>query len=125
MTALRKIIFAGTIIASFGGVNVRRIKGDTRYETAAAVAEYGVNNAGLDWDWLAIATGENFPDALAGGVVPAKKGSVMMLTKTKSLPEIVEDTLFANRDDIANVYYLGGPVAVSKDVRNEVAAQLR
>ncbi len=113
------------LVDAFGGAKVKRLAGDTRYATAVEIATYGVDDAGLSWDWTAIATGENFPDALSGGVVPARKRSVMLLTKTATLPYVVKTALGANREDIANVYYLGGPEAVSLAVRAEVAGQLR
>ncbi|MDP2234657.1 MAG: cell wall-binding repeat-containing protein, partial [Actinomycetota bacterium] len=42
---------------------VTRLAGGDRYETAVKVATYGVDHAGLGWTRVAIATGENFPDA--------------------------------------------------------------
>jgi len=113
------------IMTAFGISAVERIEGGDRYATATAVATYGTANAGMGWDWMAIATGENFPDALAGGVVPARKGAVLVLTRTNSLPLLVEQTLLLHREEIEDLYFLGGTAAVSDDVREQVAAQLR
>ena len=77
------------------------------------------------WDGLAIATGQNFPDALAGGILPATQDSVMLLTSSTSLPGVVSDVLSDNRDWIATYYYLGGEGAVSQDVRDAVANVLK
>jgi len=103
----------------------QRWEGSDRYATAASVATRAVNDLGMDWDQLAIATGQNFPDALAGGVVPARKGSVLLLTRTDSLPSITKTTLASHADQINDLYFLGGLPAISVTVRSEVAAQLR
>mgnify|MGYP001034767268 CR=1 FL=1 len=71
------VIFGGTAAISDAveanlnnwGYGTWRIAGATRYDTAAEVAEYGVGIAGLGWNRVGIATGENYPDALAGGVL--------------------------------------------------------
>ncbi len=115
----------GALVDAFGSAAVDRLWGADRYGTAAAIATFGVDEAGLAWDWLAIATGEDFPDALSGGPLPAKKGSVMLLTRTASLPSQTADVLEARRGSILDVYLLGGPGAVSEAVANELAAILR
>ncbi len=93
-----------------------RLSGLNRYETAVAVASYGVAHAGLAWDKLAITTGQNFPDALAGGVLQGKNGSVMLLTHTASLDASVQSVLKTNKAAIKTVHFLGGPAAVSDAV---------
>ena len=69
-------------------------------------------------------TGTNFPDALAGGVLAAENGSVMLLTASTSLPDSVRAKLASERDWIGDVYYLGGLGAISQNVRDQVAAIL-
>ncbi|HSQ21398.1 MAG TPA: cell wall-binding repeat-containing protein, partial [Coriobacteriia bacterium] len=101
-----------------------RLEGATRYETAVNVATYGVSNAGLSWDKLAIATGTNFPDALAGGVLQGKNGSVMLLTTPTALHYSVRTVLEANKLSIYTVYFLGGSNAVSDIVFDAVVGIL-
>lgn len=108
----------------FGAANVTRVAGPNRYATAVEVAKYGVANAGLGWDKLAIATGQNFPDALAGGALQARSNSVLMLTPTASLDSAVRSTLVANKAVIYQVRFLGGPTAVSNAVRSAVVSAL-
>ncbi|MBE0476889.1 MAG: cell wall-binding repeat-containing protein, partial [Coriobacteriia bacterium] len=110
--------------AAFGTGNVSRLFGDNRYATAVKVAAYGVAQAGLHWDRLAIGTGENFPDALAGGVLQGKHGSVMLLTPGKALDPGVKNLLAAKKAEIREVRYLGSDNAVSLAVRNAVKAIL-
>ncbi|MDO8880914.1 MAG: cell wall-binding repeat-containing protein [Coriobacteriia bacterium] len=110
--------YASALDAALG--DVERLAGDDRYATGVAVATHGVTDGGLIWDGLAIATGENFPDALSGGVLCAKRGTVMLLTRTASLPAAVEACLAANRGAIGTVHILGGTGAVSPAVRTAV-----
>ena len=98
--------------------------GPTRYETAVAVARFGVESAGLQWDTAAIATGENFPDALTGGALQARTYSVLLLTRGETLPPDVANVLTQKRDHIARVRYLGGTDVVSPAVRGAVAGLL-
>ncbi|MDI6712314.1 MAG: cell wall-binding repeat-containing protein [Anaerosomatales bacterium] len=92
-----------------------------RYGTAAQVAEKSVN-AGLMWDGVGIATGENFPDALAAGPVLGRTGSVLLLTKKAALPDPTRAALAGNRTEIEWVRFFGGTGAVAQAVRDEVLA---
>ena len=49
---------------------------------------------------------------------------MMLATRTDSLPPVVGAELSEQRDDVANLYYLGGPGAVSYAVRDAVGAIL-
>lgn len=112
--------------SAVGSSNVTRIWGNSQYDTAAAIAEFAVTNlpASFEWDRVAIATGENFPDALAGGVLQARRGSVLMLTTGSSLPSSVQTKLSANKASIDNVTFLGGIYAVQQPVRDMVSMTL-
>jgi len=105
--------------------DVIRLAGTDRYGTAAAVGAYGVDTAGLHWDMVAIATGQNFPDALAGGVLQGLDGSVILLTRTASLPSATSEALSQNAHRISEVRFLGGTGAVSQSVRIAVMAAVQ
>jgi VCBS repeat-containing protein len=109
----------------FGASNVTRLAGADRYETAAKVAAYGVNHGGLGWNRVAIATGANFPDALAGGVLQGKVGSVMLLTRPTALDPYTRAALVANKADITTVTFFGGTGALPQLVRDAVADALK
>jgi putative cell wall-binding protein len=111
--------------SAFGAGRVGRLAGSDRYSTGVAIAEFGVDQLGLSWDGVAVATGRNFPDALAGGVLPASNDSVMLLTDTSSLSGCVATVLSANSAEIVDVYYLGGLGALPQTVRDGVASQLQ
>lgn len=111
--------------AMFGEGSVERVDGPNRYATAVAVAGYGVKHAGLHWGLVGITTGENFPDALAGGVVQGKAGSVMLLTRSYVLETATASAIKGNKGDIDTVTYFGGANAVSPTVREAVANALK
>ncbi len=129
------LVLGGTAVVSqpvedylkttYGNAKVRRLAGANRYATAVEVATYGVQNAGLGWNRVGIATGENFPDALAGGVLQGKQGSVMLLTRSTALSTPTRDALVANKGVIDSVTFFGGANAVSDAVRTEVANALK
>ena len=100
---------------------VVRLAGSNRYDTSVKVAKHGVANAGLAWDRLAVSTGQNFPDALSGGVLQAESGSVLVLTPTTSLNESVRAALVTNAPSIFETRFLGSTNAVSHVVRKAVA----
>ena len=107
-----------------GSSNVVRLGGNNRYETAVLIASYGVDNAGLSWDGVAIATGANFPDALGGGVLQGKTGSVMLLSDPKTLSSATRSALVAHASGIHEVRYFGSTAAVTQAVRDAIEAIL-
>lgn len=92
---------------------VERISGATRYETASAVARYTLQAVGRPaWDGTAlVATGGNFPDALAAGPLAASKGMPMYLSNPTGISGTTLDAMVAAR--VKRVYVLGGTAAVS------------
>ncbi len=109
----------------FGTSGVTRLAGPDRYTTAVAVAMHAVEHEGHVWDRVGITTGANFPDALAGGVVQGKVGSVMLLTTPNTLSTCTALALSANKDAIDTVTFYGGDGAVSPAVRAAVMARLQ
>jgi putative cell wall-binding protein len=107
--------------AAFGVSHVDRLAGGNRYETAAVIAEEAVSAYNLNWNLVSIATGQTFPDALAGGPFAANKYSVILTTPTNSLHTAPAAKLQTNKNDIGAMFYLGGPGAVSYDTRIQIA----
>lgn len=107
------------------GCETRRVAGTNRYSTAAAIASFAVFDAGLDWNGVALATGEDFPDALAGGVLQGLDGSVIMLTPSGSLDAGVAAELRTRKAFIREVRFLGGTGALSTQVRNAAITALQ
>jgi len=112
------------LIDELGSSDVWRLTGANRYETGVKIAAESVDEAGLGWNGVGITTGEKFPDALAGGVLQAKKGSVMLLTPSATLHPDAEEALMTNSGDIDIVTFFGGPSALSQSVRDAALAAI-
>lgn len=106
------------------GIAARRIGGADRYETAAQVAAYGVDEAGMSWNGLGIARGDSFADALVGGPALGRHGSVLLLTERASLPAPTQAALAAQAGEVETVRFFGGLVAITQAVRDAVLALL-
>jgi putative cell wall-binding protein len=85
------------------GYQVTRYAGADRYATAIAVAD-----ALGDPSTALLATGANFPDALAAGPAAAHVHGVVLLTNGASLPAVTAAYLTAHP---GTVYAVGGPAA--------------
>ncbi len=90
-----------------------RWAGDTRYGTAVEVSKA----MGFLSDTVVIATGENFPDALAGGPLASMAGR-LLLTKRDGLPYVVSQEV--KRLGATKAYILGGTAAVSANVEKDL-----
>lgn len=106
------------------GAASERWAGIDRYKTARVVAENGVANGFASWSCIGIATGENFPDALAGGVAAGTEFGVIALTGSAGLPDSTRQMLQANAARVMECDVYGGPGAVSLPVRAAIAAAL-
>ena len=96
---------------------VIRVKGQTKYETCIAVNQKfaGV----LTGKAICVATGENFPDALAGGVFAAINKAPLFLAHG-SLSSEQKSYLKSKAPD--TIYIFGGKGAVPVDLVKSVAA---
>lgn len=94
-----------------------RIAGPDRYATAAAVSRTHFSpGAPVAY----IATGLNFPDALAGGPAAGIQGGPMLLTEPGTLPQTTRDELV--RLLPKRIVVLGGTGAVSAAVAEQLQA---
>lgn len=100
-----------------------RLQGADRYATALAIARFGVAN-GLAWNGLAVTTGQDFPDALAGGVMQGKLGSVLLTTPGRFLDFGVYQQLASVRGSVYTVRYIGGTGTLRQYCRDGVMAAL-
>jgi putative cell wall-binding protein len=116
---------------------LRRLDGKDRYETASSVA-LAAADAYNDANCLIVATGENFPDALAAGSVAVNGSNLndptqlslaghgdfcpVLLTRTNSLSEAAAEVLESTSDiDLEIVLIIGGTAAVSTGVENTIS----
>lgn len=94
---------------------VDRVAGADRWATATSVAEAFFET---DLSGLAIATGEGFADALAGGPHAARRGIPVLLSRGGGLPPTAADLVAAARPDSAHLY--GGRTALEDTVAADV-----
>jgi putative cell wall-binding protein len=111
--------------AMLGDSHVTRVQGRTRYETGAALADFALTKGGMTAARISVATGENYPDALAGGPLQGRAYSICLLVKRNELPAATSATLGALRDRIYQVRFLGSTKTISSGVRSAVAGRLR
>jgi putative cell wall-binding protein/beta-lactamase superfamily II metal-dependent hydrolase len=102
-------------LAGYTGGGVTRIAGEDRYSTAAAISASkfspGVTTA-------YVATGENFPDALAGGAAGGFVGGPVALVTRDFIPDATKAELQRLRPQ--NITILGGEGAVSRTVEDQL-----
>ncbi len=94
--------------------SVSRVAGADRWETAAAVAARFFPSAAD----VFLATGRNYPDALAGGAYAGRDHRPLLLTKGGALTAPTRGQLI--RLDPSRTWILGGPVAVSDAIVTEL-----
>ncbi|HLR24189.1 MAG TPA: carboxypeptidase regulatory-like domain-containing protein [Candidatus Avipropionibacterium sp.] len=93
------------------GLEVERIKGDSRYGTASEIAKRLVNGR---IDEAIIVSGQDFPDALSVAPHAAQRGVPILLTRTESLPEETENAL--NELAVQSTKVIGGSLAIDDEV---------
>ncbi|MDQ7095566.1 cell wall-binding repeat-containing protein [Desulfosporosinus sp. PR] len=91
----------GGPLASFGPL---RLAGETKYDTMLEIVNYFQQ----DPTTLVIATGENFPDGLAGGAFAALTGSPMLLIPQGTINSATKAYLQSQAGKTEKVYILGG-----------------
>ena len=97
--------------------SVTRLAGSNRYGTAAEIsASKFAPNAPVAY----IATGLNFPDALAGGPVAALNGGPILLVEPNAIPPATAAELL--RLAPGRIGIVGGTAAVSASVQSQLAA---
>jgi len=107
------------------GFTVTRTAGTTRYETAAAIATAAntkqTGGSGLvgGVKTAIFATGENFPDALAGGPMAFKNDLPLLLVTSTSVPQATQDAISTLK--IKKAIILGGTTAISNDVQTQLS----
>jgi len=93
-----------------------RIAGANRYETAIEISKHAFGNG--EPPVVVIATGADFPDALAGAPLATALGGPVLLTRPGDLPQSVRSEII--RLDPAQILVLGGTAAVSSAVFDEL-----
>ncbi len=95
-----------TQLQSLGYTPVR-LGGADRFDTAILIASTGLNNPTT----ILLATGLNFPDALAAGAAAAKANAAVLLTNGNVQPPANQTYLAAHAGAV--LFALGGPAAAA------------
>lgn len=99
------------------GGEVVRLAGANRFATGADAARRLWPDGAQT---VVLATGFNYPDALAGGPVAARHDAPLLLATTHALPDEVRDVMIALAP--SRVILLGGASALSAKLEAQVAA---
>ncbi|QFG68201.1 S8 family serine peptidase [Ornithinimicrobium pratense] len=89
--------------------HVDRVAGDDRYHTAVLLAEEFTSA-----DMVVLASGQNWPDALAGAAWAKREAAPLLLVRQDNVPGVTWGKL--EQLDPSTINVLGGPVAVSEEV---------
>lgn len=102
--------------------NITRLSGETRYETSQKIAEFELSQGlGFGVDGIALATGGNFPDALAAGPVAGRRLSPLLLVDQGAVS--ASQWLSSRSDSISGALIVGGENAISgQDARSLASA---
>jgi putative cell wall-binding protein len=107
------------------GHGPRRVFGPDRYATSVAVLDEAIE-AGMDTQVTWLATGENWPDALAAGPAVGLEGDALLLVHDQDLnvSPATRDAIAEHAPTMQLVRLLGGTMAISADVEQQVAGIL-
>lgn len=97
-------------------LTMQRVHGADRYGTAAAMAAYYPANQ----QRVYLASGQDFPDALAAAALAAYQGAPLLLTRSDRLDDATIAQL--QRLNAGQLVVVGGPAAVSNAVANQAAS---
>lgn len=127
--ALGELSLSGTVIAGGTGAvsqavadtlpNPVRLGGADRYQTSRLIADYGCEN-GLWFTNTMVATGANFPDALAAGPLGAALEAPLVLTPAATVSPAADAFVRSHRAAVETIWVIGGTGAVSQNVASKL-----
>ena len=101
--------------------SITRLAGSNRYATSLEVAKWALAN-GSNAEFPVIATGQNFPDALAGAALCGSHNSIMVLADQGAKGgETALEAVVGNKASLKEGSFLGGKGAVSIDFAKSIA----
>ncbi|ARC86595.1 cell wall binding repeat 2 family protein [Clostridium argentinense CDC 2741] len=111
-------VISNTVMNKFK--NPKRISGINRYETNVEVLKYFSSK--LNYDKTYVATGMNYPDALAGSTLAARTNSPLILTNNSVIekPTLEHAKLQMSKE----IYALGGSSIVGDNVLQQLKTDM-
>lgn len=102
------------------GRDSRRLAGEDRYRTSQAV-QAEIRRDGASMSTLSVATGLNFPDALAAGPVLAVLNRSFVLVDGARVHPTVQEWISSHAEAIDQLEVIGGPDAIADVVLQQAA----
>lgn len=99
------------------GKMIERIAGENRYETAVKISQAGWDSS----DYVILARGDDFPDALSGTVLATKYQAPMLITNPASLNQLTASEI--KRLKPKDIIVLGTDDAISHSVVEELTSE--
>ena len=104
--------------------NMSRIYGDDRFDTAKKISHSILdvdNNA--KYDYIIVASGMSFADALSGASLSAARGNapILLVSDNPKVIQDIADEIASNLTSTGAVYILGGEAAVPKTMEEALA----
>ncbi|WP_430790401.1 cell wall-binding repeat-containing protein [Virgibacillus flavescens] len=98
------------------GVQIQRINGENRYDTAGKIADLIKKQSPQTINKAVIANGNNFPDALTVASYAARNGIPILLSQTERIPEATKQALHG----VSETIVVGGEMAIGDAVFDEL-----
>jgi uncharacterized protein YjdB/putative cell wall-binding protein len=105
-------------LKSLGISDVERLGGADRYETSVKIAQ-AVGNSGS----IVVASGEGYADSLSVAPIAAAKGMPILLTRSSSLPDAVNN--YIKGIEVNKTYVVGGTGVVADSLKNSLPGAQR
>ncbi|MBU5485776.1 cell wall-binding repeat-containing protein [Clostridium sp. MSJ-11] len=114
------LVMSTGYVKAEGNVNdINRLSGKNRYETSEAISKYGWETS----EYVIIAQGENFPDALCAAPLAKKYNAPIILTKGDGLTEEGQREL--KRLKPSNVILIGGEGVLSPKIEQYIKNNIK
>lgn len=94
----------------------KRLWGEDRFHTAKAISQEYFSQANT----LLLARGDDFPDALSGGVLAADREAPVLLTLTDNVPPGTQKVIENIDHQLEKIFVIGGQRAISERVIHRI-----
>jgi Tol biopolymer transport system component len=101
------------LVRKLGKKRVRRIGRSDKYSMSAVVSKWAVKEARLAWDGVTIVNLSKRGEAIAGGVMAGRTGTVVVAVPHASLPAATRSRLKANHGRINRVRVIGSKKSIN------------
>ena len=102
------------------GLNVERLAGATRFETAVRVAESLEKELGAKPTEAFFVFSHNYPDALAVGNIAAIKGAPVLYIGANGVLDEATKEYMTKLGKLEHIYIVGGPGVISEDAETNL-----